>query len=71
MMERTEIVKCKCTPEEKMRFKQKAALQGLTVSDLIRRAVFADTAEEPAPLGLFGDIPETAGVASGTAETEW
>lgn len=49
---REEVVKLRCTAEEKMRFQELARAENTDVSTLIRRRVFGATAEAPS---LFGE----------------
>jgi hypothetical protein len=53
---RDELVKLRCTSEEKRQFELLAAREGLTVSDLIRRRVFEHEPVMPSaqPVSLFG-----------------
>ena len=55
-MERTELVKVRCTPEEKRRFQELAKRETAgDVSKLIRRRVFSNVEERPVEeFALFG-----------------
>jgi antitoxin component of RelBE/YafQ-DinJ toxin-antitoxin module len=61
---RDDIIKVRCNREEKQRFKDLAAAEGLDVSALVRRRVFAGAAEAPAPVPSLFDSP------SGNAEAK-
>ena len=52
---RDDIIKVRCNREEKERFKALAAAEGLDVSALVRRRVFAGASEAPAPVPSLFD----------------